>query len=441
MPDSTETVPFLRQTTSSLPILLATLAGGLLGASLPAAQPGTGPPPVGAFTGREEFRSPKLSPDGSKLAVTRVQDFRDALFIIDLATFSPTPAATFDDTRLLNLWWKGNDLLLLLLEYGGGIVEFKTLDLTTKKARALHQFNDRGGAVVNPLTADPSAMIVSTWSSTGVNLRRLDVRTGRLEPILRNPGYVDRWFTDREGHPLAGLGRLDGNWFMLLREGISPWRRIELGDRDIPDFWPVAVFSDQRRILGFDYKTGDKAAAVVWDPATDAKEEIWRSDEVDADSILVWGDDETRPRAVSYEADRPRALYLTDGDRALADEIDRALPDTTNGIVSISADESKMVIQAYSDIVAAEYHLLDRKSGRLLPLGSAYPTLSRARMTPSRHFTFPGRDGRMMTGRAYVPHSDAEPAPSSCSPASISPGAAGGTSSLTSSCSRAADMP
>lgn len=361
------------------------------------------PPPIRAFIEPAQFKNPKLSPRGDRFAVVGIRDFAEFVALIDVGSMQASPVALLSDGRVLNYWWKGDRYLLLLIEHPGETI-FKVVDMETRKARDLTQLNMRGGWVVNPLVGDPESMIVSSGTSSGVDLRKLNLRTGKLELLERNPGFVRRWFTDRTGRAVAGLGLVDENWFMVLRvEGKRPWRRVELGNRSVPDFWPIAVYSDQRRILGLDYVSGNTAAAVVWDPADDRKETIWHSDEVDPDSVLNWGDDETVPRAIAFETDRPRYHYLDAGSRALAEQIDAALPDTTNSIVSMSADESRMIIQSESDTVAAEFFLLDRNTGSLRPLGRAFAGLDPKQMGSSRHFAFDNRAGQRIRGRILVP--------------------------------------
>ncbi len=372
-------------------------------------------PPLRAFIEPEQFRNPKLSPHGASLAVVGVRNYIDMVAVIDLATFKAVPVATLPNARLLNYWWKSESQLLLLVDFWQDGAGFQLLDLKTGKSRALRRLNFQGGSIVNPLIDDPDHMLVSTYTyayaPSGVDLRRLNLRTEKLEMLTKNPGNVTRWLTNRAGSTMAGLGRLDDRWFMLVPEPSkkTPWRRIDLGDRDVPDFWPIAIYTDQRSILGLDYSAGNTAVAAVWDPAHDRKQVIWRSDDVDADAILVWGDDETRPRAVAYETDRPRYHFIAEDDGALATQIDALLPDCTNAIVSMSADESKMVIQSYSDTVVSNYHLLDRTNGLLKPLGSAHPGLHSARMAPIRHFTFTNRSGMNITGQIHLPRDAAGP--------------------------------
>lgn len=370
------------------------------------------PPPVEAFTAPPEFRNPKLSPDGRTLALSGTRDYNNFVALLDLETMQVTPGATFSNLRVANYWWKGNDWMLFLVEEANGGRYFRSMDLKTKKVQGLHTFNNRGGLIVNPLVDDPEHALVSLYTQTGVNLRKLNLRTGKITEVEDNPGYVVRWLTDRSGRAVAALGRLDEEWFMLWRPTPgAEWQKTSLGHRMRPDFWPMAVYHDQRRILGWESKSSDTARVVVRDPATGIDELIFHSPDVDPSYNLAWGDDETRVRAIAYETDRPRAHYLDPEDGKLAAAIDATLKDTTNSIVSTSADENRLIIESISDRSPERYFLFDRKAGRLVALGASRGALASERFGESQYFNFASRDGLKLSARIFLPEGHPAPHP------------------------------
>lgn len=364
----------------------------------------TPPLPVGAFTALPAFRKPKLSPDGKTLAVVGTQNFSEYIALIDLATMQSVPGATFNNVTLVDYWWKGSDSMLFLVQSSNFSRAFRSMDLKTKKVQQLHSLNERGGLVVNQLVNDPDTVLVSTFTKTGVDLRKLNVRNGKLTVVENNPGFVMRWLTGRDGRAIAAIGRLDAEWFLLTRDRAeADWKKSTLGKRLRPDFWPMAVFNDQRRLIGWDHVTSDTARVVIRDLQTGADEPIFHSAEVDPSYNLTWGDDETHIRAVAYETDRMRFHYLEASDAKLAAMIDASLPDSTNSIISASADESRLVIEALSDAQPERYFLLDRKAGRIVPLGFSRAELANTKLGSGRYFTFRSRDGLSLSGRLLSP--------------------------------------
>ena len=370
------------------------------------------PLPIEIFLAPPEFRTPKLSPDGRFYGVVGVRENVEFLATIEIATSQVTPVLTLKMKQLVNYWWKSSGALLFQIENREGVKEFRTFDLTTKKTNTLDHLNLKGVSLVDPRPNDPEQVLMSANSGSGGDLRLVNLRNGKSNVVQKNPGFIETWITNREGKAVAGFGYFEKRWFMLVPSDAGKnWRRIELGEKNLPDFWPRAVAPDQRRILGFDNATADTARAVVWDPATDTTEVIWHSPDVDFDDFHSFGDDTTRQRAVAYETDRPRFYFLDSADRTLAQEIDQSLPSTVNVIVSTSQDESKMIIRSFSDTIPEAYFLLDRKVGRIVQLGSAHPRIDPARMAASRFFSFKARDGVEVHGRVLVPTGATGPSP------------------------------
>ncbi len=370
------------------------------------------PLPVETFLAPPEFRLPKLSPDGRLYGNVEVAQDLEFITVVDLATRQPKRAAIFKDLKVVNYWWKSSGAILVLVEDLKGNRDWRSFDLKTNETHYLYTFNSLGSTLVNPLVDDPDNILVSAEIGSEVDLRRVNIRTGKSVIVQPNGDLVQRWLTNRAGRAIAGFGRHDLKWFISFPEkpGQS-WRRVLLGEKNLPDFWPVSVAPDQRRILGIDYTSGDTNRIVAWDPATDTKEIVWQTPEVDLNQLLVWGDDTSFTRGIVYETDRPRVHYLEPADLALAKMLDATLPNTFNAIVSTSADESKMIIESYSDVLPEWYYLLDRKTGLLAQLGSAHPKIDSARMAPSRYFTFKTRDGLELHGRIYLPRETKMPLP------------------------------
>lgn len=374
-----------------------------------------GTPSVADYFAPPAYRAPKLAPGGGKLALIAQQEFRDIVLVLDLADMSPTPAATFTNVEVLDYWWKGEDWMIFLVRDFTGRF-FRSVDLKSGKVhdqRGLNRTADHltpaaGGyasvEIIDPMPADPALLLVAAQSSTGVELRRFNVRTGKSEVVEKNPGFVAKWIVNRAGQAVAALKRLDGNWFLLHRpSGEKRWREIPLGKRNVPDFHPVAVHDDGHRLIGWDYATADTARVVVRDIESGVDEVLFHSPDVDPTSLILWDDNRSNVRGIACETETLRFHYFNPADTAVAAAIDAALPGRTNKIISASADGTRLIIDSFSDTVPESYWLYDRAAQRLIPLGGARPALQHAELPSSRHFEFTARDGLKLRGRLYQP--------------------------------------
>lgn len=401
--------------------------GVALGAAVPAA------PTVADFLAPPAFRQPKLAPSGEKFALITQDDFRQAVLVLDIATMRPSPVATFTNVDVVDYWWKGEDWIVFLVRDFSGAF-FRSADLKSGQVHDQRRLNRgsvefsrtdeagpdivvrrrgfSGAEIVDAMPGDPERMLIAAATATGVELRRLNVRTGKSELVEKNPGFVRRWVVDRSGNAVAAIGRVDGKWLLLHRvPGARRWQEIALGTRSVPAFAPVAIHEDGRRLIGWDYASADTARVVARDLETGVDEVLFHSAEVDPSFNLVWDDNQSNVRAVAYETARLRFHFLNAADAALAAEVDAALPGRTNHILSASRDEARLIINSFSDTVPESYWLYDRPSRRLISLGGARPTLQQAALPTSRHFEFAARDGLRLRGRIYLPERAGSPPP------------------------------
>jgi len=355
------------------------------------------PLPISAFTADPRFRMIKISPDGKSIALVSVRDFVEVVTTIDLATMTPTPLATLNKAQVANFWWKGSERVVFLVSDGWN-ASFRMVDVKTRKQPwgIVSKFR----TVVNPLANDDEHMLVADEMG---HLKKIDLGTGKAEIYEKHQEQTFSWLTDRDGHAVAALGRLNEDWFMVTKSPDGSWNRTGLGNTDRPTFWPIAVYSDQHRLLGWDYASANTARVVVRDPATGKDELLFYSEQADPSYNAYWGDDTTHLRGVSYDTDRIQTVYINPEDAAIARQIDNTLPGTTNDVTSTSADETKLIIKSYSVSQPDTYYLFDRTAKRISVLGQTRPGLDPKQMGTKQYFQFTARDGLPMSATLLLP--------------------------------------
>ena len=118
---------------------------------------------------------------------------------------------------------------------------------------------------------------------------------------------------------------------------------------------------------------------------------------------------DTRLLSVSYEYERPEIVAIDPGWAALREAIDAALPYTSNSVVSMSDDERRLLILAYSDTDPGSFYLLDQERGQLRYYASRMSWLDPQALSKMRPVTITARDGVSLRGYLTVPNG-AEPA-------------------------------
>ena len=385
----------------------------LLATALVPALPAAEPPTVAQFFALPAFSEPKLSPDGKHLAVLGRHGTAEYLAVIELATMQPKPLGDLGESRLKNYWWKGEQTLLCEVENQNYITQFRRVDLVSGKIKELNNAFYRGDYpyhyVVHALPSDPEHVLVgnivlSVWENQPRVLSKLNVFTGKVTRVEKTSGNIDAWFVDRKGQAVAAQGSATGSAFLAWRHpGQADWQRSELGLAADLRLEFLAVHPDRRRLLAMEQSEQGTARLVAFDPATSAKESLFQSPEVDPDGLATWGDNDPAAYAIWHETDRPRLHYFDDEARDIMATVDRSLPDTVNVIVSASSDHSVLVIQASNERVRGVFYLLNRKLGRLIPLGSMQSDLAPGQLATISDFRFTARDGLALTGQLTLP--------------------------------------
>lgn len=356
-------------------------------------------PPLRLFLDPPDIGIPRLSPSGRALAVTVTRDSIDTLAVVDTESMQFRPLLQFGDFMLRDYWWKGEDMLVLLMEDPAGHTGYRRLDLGATATVEIRHL--RKAVIVDALLADPDHVLAATSNVGGCDLRRVNVRAESSEVLHKAIPNVETWLTDSAGTPVVAFGRNHADWFLLTRPNASaPWTRRELGHQSQPDLWPRAVH--QGKLLAIDYASADTARAVLWDPANQNSDALFAAEPYDCADTVTWGSSDPIARAVLHYAEHPHLTYLAPADQALATEIDSALPDTFNQIISVSADLSRMIIQAESDTVPSRLWLLNRTKMGLVPLGETRPGLSSKALIAGESFHFTSRDGLNLTGRWFA---------------------------------------
>ncbi|MCD8483003.1 MAG: hypothetical protein LR015_10290 [Verrucomicrobia bacterium] len=133
-------------------------------------------------------------------------------------------------------------------------------------------------------------------------------------------------------------------------------------------------------------------------------ERVFGHDKVDVGSVL-FSRRVRAPVGVIADVDRPEVTWWSEERRDIQTILDRALPDTFNFPVSVSEDETRMIIASSSERQSSKFHLLDFRGGslQLIPLGESRPWLRPEEMAPASVYWINARDGKRMQVFLTVP--------------------------------------
>jgi dipeptidyl aminopeptidase/acylaminoacyl peptidase len=397
------------------PLATAVSAAALFGVAAPAnpsAQPPR-PPPVNAFVGFPACSMARLPPDGKGVALVGVRDGVQFLATVDLDTGKADSLASFPEGTLTNYWWKGSGLILAQVNgarLGRFFDTFLRINAVTKKVEQVEDFDAHLDYVVDSLPGDPANLLVA-WNVSGrIQLRRVDVGTGKTVVVDEGQSGLIKWYADSNGRALAAVGREEKKWFLLRRsDDTKPWVRDELGSGRLAELWPWAISSASGGLVCSDQGSAGGMAVVRVDLADGRRSTVCASEGVDPDMLWAARGDHTRLR-VLHEEERPRSFFTDDEDRLVSSRIDAALPDGINLIGDVLPDRSVLIVRSVSDRRPGQLYFLNRRAGQLKIIGSERPDLRESDLGTTQYFTFQN-EGRTLHGRVWLPRNRPTPPP------------------------------
>ena len=360
------------------------------------------PPAAEVFFRGPAFARPQISPDGHRLAaLTRHDDHRYALTMIDLESRRAQVLVKQPGLSVSSFAWKGDDVLLVSLQNDEGANALQSIDLRTGQANPLNLLNtERRGRVASFLFGDPKD-VICPWNDG--TLRRVDVRTGKSVRIERDVPGMKRWVFDAAGIPWAGLGYLGERWIFIWRSSPSaPWQRREEPGIHRPSIDPLALMRGGGRLAVIERMPGRPARLASFDLTRGSTEEIFQHDRVDVGTVQLWGH-RPEPAAAVYVTDREQRHAFLPEAAACYGLVATALPEHDTRLISFSRDNQRIVVEAKNDRDCGAFYLLDRSTGQLMNIGAAEPALPSSALSPSRWLEFSSRDGVPLSGRITLP--------------------------------------
>lgn len=393
-------------------LLVALMAAGIAGAKPQASEAPSASlaaPTAEDFAAKPFMLRPKLAPDGRRYAartydhgktkITVVTPHADAAPEIELYGL---PAGR--DLRFFR--WAGPDRILVGLGYGSRfegedvyLSRLIVIDLASGKSTAL-MLPEMGFVGDELVYVDPKgdyalvAMQASPYEYPGVH--RFDLATGKHKEVVPERKFVWDWYADDNGVVRAAYASESGQgWWLYRASERDPFKRLTRPsvagkvDDNINDLQPV-----QGGDLGYATATTPQGRMALfrYNFATGTPGElIWEHPKVDIDNVRY--DRAGQPYAIDYTDDRPRVEWLDPELKKVQRGIDKAVPDATNQIISISADAQRMLVSSSAADRPPVYYLFDRTTHRLDPTAIPYERMQGKRLSPMRTVSYRARDG------------------------------------------------
>jgi dipeptidyl aminopeptidase/acylaminoacyl peptidase len=368
--------------------------------------------PAAVLFGNPERVSPRLSPDGTRLAWIAPHDGILNVWVApagdDGIDWSQARLVTDDSDRGIRTFaWAHDGRHLLYQQDAGGDENWHLhdVDLQTMQHRDLTPFDGVQAQLIGMERKFPTQLLIGLNKDNPQlhDVYQLELVTGELVREVQNPGFVG-WVADAQLVVRAAVApQPDGGLVLLVRsDGTDDWRQLlAIPADDALSTAPVAFSEDGTSLLAVSSVGAETSRLVRIDVATGASTVL--AEEPGADVSDVRLDPDTRqPQIVTLLRDRSQYRVL---DPSVADDLQaiRALHPGDPVFVGGDDADATWLVAFTNDAGPIPYFAYDRarRAGRFL--FEHQPALSRYELAPMEPFLFTARDGLTIHGYATFP--------------------------------------
>jgi dipeptidyl aminopeptidase/acylaminoacyl peptidase len=364
--------------------------------------------PRSVLFGNPEKASAQLSPDGTRLAFLAPLDGVLNVWV-GPATGDRFEPVTRDTDRGVRVYtWAHDNRHLLYLQDQGGDENWRLYRVRPGESGA-DDLTPFDGVQVQLLAHEkqrPHELLIAMNRDDERlhDVYHLELHTGALGQVAKNPGDVSSWLADMDLEVRAALASTpDGGTVLRLRgEAGGAWRPLVTWEpQDALSSGPVAFTRDAGRLYLLDSRGANAAALVRLDLASGERTVLAADPRFDVSGVVLHPD--TREvQLVGFTRARHEWTVLDPSVEPDVQAIRRLSPGDFQIVDRTHADDT-WIIAFTRDTESASYWRYDRaaRTGRLL--FHSRPDLARYTLAEMRPVSFAARDGLPLEGYLTVP--------------------------------------
>ena len=403
-----------------------------------------------AFGTREYLHDVSISPDGKRIAFVRSDGSRARVVeVVETGTAKIVPvlrsSGDLDQVRYCK--WAAPTRLtcMVVLRSDGtssalGYSRMVALDadggnlqmLSARTSSNALGFTQSGGNLIDLLAdetgTNATGLVLMTRivlqeystgthlaeSRSGLSVERVDTATLKRSMVEQPRPNAQAYITDGHGNVrILGIGSTtssgyEGNRisYSYRTAGSREWKALSsltiVGDRAL-GFKPLAVDRDLNVVYGFDDADGRQALYRIALDGTLKRELVASDPHVDIDGLIQIGRQQ-RVVGASYVTDRRHTVFFDPALKKLGEALGKAIPGLPLiSFVDASADETRLILFAGSDVEPGKYFLYDKTKRTLEELLPQRPRLASVTLATVKAVSYPAADGTMIPGYLTLP--------------------------------------
>ena len=300
-----------------------------------------------------------------------------------------------------------NDNRIVYAQDRGGDENFRlyAVDIDGSNLKELTPFENVRVGIVDELEDIETEMLISMNRRDPriFDIYRINIVTGEMKMSAENPGTISGWLTDNEGKLRVATSTDGVNTSILYRKTEEEAFKtiVTTNFRDSID--PLFFTFDNRNLYVASNIGRDKKAIFKYDIERDKHlEMIYEHPEVDVVGLMR-SKERKVITGVALITDRHQYHFFEEKRKRLQDTLEEKLPGYQVAVVSMSRDETKVLVRTYSDKSHGAYYFFNRTTGEFHKLIDISPWLNEREMASMEPIQYKSRDGLTIHGYLTLP--------------------------------------
>ena len=352
--------------------------------------------------------SPQISPDGTRMAyLAPVNDVLN-VWVGTIGSEDYAPVTKDTDRGIRFYFWARDNKHILYIQDVGGNENWRLFatNLKTQETRDLTPFEGVQTQVIDLDKHFPNELLIGMNKDNPRvhDVYHLDLTSGELTQVARNPGNVAGWVTDTNFKVRAALATTpDGGRALLLRDDEqSDWRTIlTWNPDDAENSFPVSFTQDGQSMYLVDARNSNTGRLVKMDLATGETSVIAEDAQSDVSNVLVDPDNYTI-QAVAFNRDRVEWIVLDESIKLDFDTI-REISRGNFAVTSRDNADRTWIISFSRDDGPVAFYAYDRQTRKATFLFDNQPDLNKYTLATMEPISFTSRDGLTIHGYLTLP--------------------------------------
>ena len=395
------------------------------------------------FGAREQILDVSLSPNGEMVAFITPGPKQSTVVQVSNIASGEAKAVNYADGNPLALsscGWSSNSRIVCrqygIAEREGQLLAYSrlgALDADGNNVRALGVFNrsqryiqQSDGFIIDWLDGSAGKVLIArnyvkgggSSGEIGVQLEGLgvdlvDTVTGKSERIESPDENTIRYISDGQGNirMVAIDEALRLGWqtkgettFKYRALNSKAWKPFSVyKSNNNEGLYPIAIDTTKNVAYVLQKLNGRDALFSVSLDGGMKTELVYANPLVDVDGVIRVGR-QGRVIGASYSTEIRHSVYFDPEYEKLAANLSKALPKLPLiGIIDASADETKLLVYASSDVDPERYYLFNKSTKQLVEIARSRPALDRMKLGTVRPISYPASDGTVIPGYLTIP--------------------------------------